>query len=165
MFNIKSAKHNHLLSSWSEHKDNKHGYLSSNNLSHSLIWSIEPGFHRHSVIIKDSSDRKLGIDHVNDSFNNIDIHLMKTSVHIASYSWFIKTNKYGSHHGLIFESMKNNHILSIDKDGNPYTIHKTLLNKQVDGWKFENIDYSDHDTHNKLVKEAKEKWHDNVVQL
>eukprot|EP01084_Bolivina_argentea_P056264 103010_1 len=109
-FNIISANHKHILSTWSEDENNGHAYLSSdtlieNNLnknkplSISSIWRIEPGFHKHSVVIKDYFDRKLGIDHLNDSFNNIGIILMKTVTHISSYSWFIQNNKYGSHNG------------------------------------------------------------------
>lgn len=168
-FHLKSAKNKHLLSTWSEEEDSGHSYLSSNNdpnsLNESFIWSIEPGFHKNSVVIKDYLDRKLGVDRVNDSFNNMDIILMKTVTHIATYSWFIYTNKYGHDNGYIFESMKHQYILSIDDKGRPYIIHKSLFHPDCDGWKFENIIYSDYDHHHKLLKNATKKWHDNVVNV
>eukprot|EP01083_Nonionella_stella_P182098 654225_1 len=172
-FEIRSAKYQHKLATWSEHNENGHAYLCStttdrpnkHDSSMSSIWTIEPGFHKHSVVIKDEFDRKLGVDHVNDSFNNIGIIVMKTVTHISSYSWFIQTNKYGKHHGLVFESMKHKHLLSIDKYGVPYTIHHSLRNQKMDGWTFQNVNYSEYNHHQELIKNAKQKWHDQALKI
>ena len=90
---------------------------------------------------------------------------MKTVTHIATYSWFIYKNKYGNNNGFIFESMKHEYILSINDNGKPYIIHKSLFHPDCDGFKFENIKYSDYDHHHQLLKDAKEKWHDNVASV
>lgn len=170
-FQIITPKSGYVLYSTTENEGEFYGSLMAHNdlndESEETRFQIEPGFHRNSVVIKDFEGRKLGIDHVNSSFTEMGITLQDTVTHIASYSWFVYSNKWGNHNGLILESMKHEYVLSIDADWEPFIMHKSLMSDypEFEGFRFRKVNYSQYERHQELLKDAKEKWHDNVHKV
>ena len=111
--------------------------------------------HRKSFVLKDKHGRKLGIN------NKGRVHVLRTSTHLASYSWVLRTTPFGGH-GKQLISIANKYVLSVHDDGRLYAIHHSLTNKHVNTWKFRNISHAHPDLHSKYVKHAQETIYDHA---
>ena len=136
------------------------------NASHKVCrFEIEPGFHRNSVMIRDFERRKLGIGHINDSFDARGLILADLDSHSGPSSWFVLNQQ--RRNGLVLESLNHEYVLSVHPDGEPFVAHKMLIanHPQFEGFEFREVNHSEYKRHDELLKNAARKWHDNVLHV